>query len=90
MTTYRYTNSLNNVVFVIDDDGISRSSCLASTLPEGTVIEAYTPTAAELNAPIYAQLDELDKKLIRPMSEGETERVAEIVAQKQALRDQLV
>ena len=41
MTTYQYTSPENTVVAVIDDDGISRSSCLASILPEGTVIEPY-------------------------------------------------
>lgn len=54
--------------------------------------DAYDAAKAveDSNAAIYAQLDELDKKLIRPLSEGETARVAEIVAQKQALRAQLV
>ena len=41
MTTYQYTSPENTVVAVIDDDGISRSSCIASILPEGTVIEPY-------------------------------------------------
>lgn len=90
MTTYKYTDVTNTVVHVIDDDGISRSSMLATLVPDNEAIEAYVPTTAELNAPIYAQLDALDKKLIRPLSEGETDRVAEIVAQKAALRSQLV
>ena len=41
MKTYQYLNAENTVVAVIDDDGISRSSCLASALPKGTVIEPY-------------------------------------------------
>jgi hypothetical protein len=39
--TYRYTDESNTVVHVIDEDGISRMSMLASVLPEGTVIDAY-------------------------------------------------
>lgn len=38
MKTYKYTDTTNTVVHVIDDDGISRSSMLASALPEGTEI----------------------------------------------------
>jgi len=41
MTTYQYINPENTVVAVFDDDGISRSSCLASILPEDTEIAAY-------------------------------------------------
>ena len=41
MKTYRYTDESNTVVHVIDEDGISRMSMLASVLPEGTVIDAY-------------------------------------------------
>ena len=43
MATYKYTDATNQVVHVIDDDGISRSSCLASTLSEGSVIEPADP-----------------------------------------------
>lgn len=57
---------------------------------DGTFYAPVPPTPAELNAPIYAELDALDKKLIRPLAENELERVAEIVAQKQALRARLV
>ena len=38
---------------------------------------------------IKALLTELDSKLIRPLSEGETERVREIVAEKLLLREEL-
>lgn len=48
MTTYKYTDSTNTVVHVIDDDGISRSSCLASILPEGAVIEPYVEPPAPI------------------------------------------
>lgn len=57
---------------------------------DGTFHVPVPPAPAELNAPIYAELDALDKKLIRPLAENELERVAEIVAQKQALRARLV
>lgn len=48
------------------------------------------PTAAEINAPIYAQLDELDRKSIRALREGDAARVAQIEAQATALRAMLV
>lgn len=48
MTTYKYTDATNTVVHVIDDDGISRSSCLASILPEGAVIEPYVEPPAPI------------------------------------------
>lgn len=43
MKTYKYTDTTNTVVHVIDEDGISRMSMLASALPEGTVIEPADP-----------------------------------------------
>ena len=43
MKTYQYLNAENTIVAIYDEDGISRSSCLASSLPEGTEIEPYTP-----------------------------------------------
>lgn len=42
MTTYKYTDATNQVVHVIDDDGISRISGLASAVvPEGATVEPY-------------------------------------------------
>ena len=43
MTTYKYTDSTNQVVHVIDEDGISRMSMLASALPEGVDILPADP-----------------------------------------------
>tara|TARA_R110000868_G_scaffold410670_1_gene699676 strand:- start:555 stop:923 length:369 start_codon:yes stop_codon:yes gene_type:complete len=43
MKTYQYLNAENTIVAVFDEDGISRGSCLASSLPEGTEIEPYIP-----------------------------------------------
>ena len=45
MKTYKYTDATNTVVHVIDEDGISRMSMLASALPEGTVVEPADPPA---------------------------------------------
>lgn len=50
MTTYRYTNATNEVVHVIDDDGVSRSSTLASALPEWVEVLPYVPSQSELIA----------------------------------------
>ena len=41
MKTYQYVNAENKVVAIIDEDGLSRSSCLASVLPLGAEIEPY-------------------------------------------------
>lgn len=38
MKTYKYTDDTNRVVHVIDKDGVSRMSMLASAVPEGAAI----------------------------------------------------
>ena len=43
MKTYKYTDETNKVVHVIDEDGKSRMSCLASVLEKGTEIEPADP-----------------------------------------------
>ena len=50
MKTYRYTSPANDVVAVIDEDGMSRSSTLASALPEGVEVLPHVPSQAELIA----------------------------------------
>ena len=58
MKTYKYTDSTNQVVHVIDEDDVSRMSMLASALPTGTVIEPADPPpladAAVLRRAAYA------------------------------------
>ncbi|MDD9911679.1 MAG: hypothetical protein OXR68_00070 [Alphaproteobacteria bacterium] len=49
--------------------------------------KAKTARNAELVKEIYAKLDKLDTKIIRPLGEGDTDRVAAINAQKQAIRN---
>lgn len=96
MTTYKYTDATNTVVHVIDDDGISRSSMLATLVPEGEQIEPYVPTAAELNAPILAEIAAVESKQNRVVREallnqaGAADRLTAIDAQIAALRAQLV
>jgi len=46
MTTYKYTDATNEVVHVIDEDGISRMSMLASALPEGVTVEPADPVTS--------------------------------------------
>ena len=49
--TYQYLNKEHTVVAVIDDDSVSRGSCLASTLPEWTAVLSYVapiPTSIEM------------------------------------------
>lgn len=43
----------------------------------------------EINAPIYAQLDELDRKSIRALREGDAARVDQIEEAAQTLRSML-
>lgn len=43
MITYKYTDKTNNVVHVIDEEGISRSSMLAFLVPEGSFVESADP-----------------------------------------------
>lgn len=43
MKTYQYTSTEQTVVAVIDDDGISRMSMLASLVPQGAEILPYVP-----------------------------------------------
>lgn len=45
MKTYKALDIDATVVAIYDEDGLSRSSCLASSLPEGTEIEPYIPPA---------------------------------------------
>ena len=62
MKTYKYLS--DTVVAVIDEDGISRMSMLASALPEGTAIEpADLPDPREA---IRAQIDTLEKTSLLP------------------------
>lgn len=57
MKTYKYTDVTNTVVHVIDEDGISRMSMLASALPEGIVVEPADPAPAP--APAVDPVDKL-------------------------------
>lgn len=52
MKTFRYTSPANTVVAIIDEDGISRMSMLASALPEGTNILPYVKTPEQIKMEI--------------------------------------
>jgi hypothetical protein len=45
--TYQYTDATNTVAHVIDEDGLSRMSMLASVLPEGVDILPADPLPPE-------------------------------------------
>lgn len=59
MTTYRYTDATNTVAHIIDADGVSRSSMLASALPEGVEVLPYVATQEEILAPFLRAMDDL-------------------------------
>lgn len=66
MTTYKYTSPDNTVVHVIDDDGVSRSSCLASALPVDAVIEpADAPPPPTIRDQIRALEDTITNRRVR-------------------------
>lgn len=51
MTIYKYTDSTASVVHIIDDDGVSRGSCLASAVPPvKPILPADPPTAADIQS----------------------------------------
>lgn len=47
MITYKYTDPSNRVVHIIDDDGISRSSCAVSVIADW-IAEGNTPLPADV------------------------------------------
>ena len=54
------------------------------------LLPTKNPTFDQLNAQIIAKLDEIDKRTIRPLSEGEMDRVAALREEAAALRAQLI
>jgi hypothetical protein len=68
MTTYKYTDTTNTIVHIIDEDGVSRSSCLAEILPADAVIEPADvptpPTIAQQLAKLDAE-NELTQRNLR-------------------------
>ena len=69
MTTYKYTSPENRVVFVIDDDGMCRSSCMASVLPVDAVVDPADvpppPSPLEQIRALEAQYADAQAKLTR-------------------------
>lgn len=64
MKTFKFTDQTNTIVHVIDEDGISRESRLASTLTPEELAQALPtdhPTPEELAAEKAAVLDEFRK-----------------------------
>lgn len=82
MITYKYTDNTQSVVHVIDDDGVSRSSMLTSTLPAGATVLPADPeplvvpnevTRFQARAALYQAgwLDEIEALIVAP----ETDRI---------------
>jgi hypothetical protein len=93
MTTYKYTDATNLVVHIIDDDGISRSSCLASSLPEGIQIISADPQPNPRIAQIYEELTVIDQKSIRALRDSslknDKSRLQILESQAETLRVEL-
>lgn len=73
-----------------DPANMDYAAYLAWVVAGGVPDPADPPSAAEINAPIYAALDEIDRKSIRPAREGDAARLAALEVQAAALRSQLV
>lgn len=48
MKTYQYLNAENTLVAIFDEDGITRSSCRASALPQGASVLPYIAPPATI------------------------------------------
>src|ERR1700739_2258974 len=59
----KYTDSTHLIVAVIDDDGVSRSSVMAWTLPQETIIDPADPPPP----PTQDQLDTAAAKVYAPL-----------------------
>ena len=84
MKTYRYTDDTHAVVHVIDNDGVSRMSMLAASVPEGEAILPYVAPApvvpdsvsmrqarlALLGAGLLSQVDAAIASLPSPQKEA--------------------
>lgn len=55
-----------------------------------TIIRKQEEIKRNANSSIYAKLQELDVKMIRALEEDDAVRKSQIIAQKQALRSQLL
>lgn len=96
MKTYKYTDNTQRVVYVFDEDGICRSSCLASSLELGCVIA--TQDAPDCAAEIAEMLNEgrkLREAVLARLNgiqldaslSGDAVTVSAVAAAKQALKD---
>ena len=84
------TRLSDNASIPADPANVDYAAFLAWQEAGGVPDPVDPPSAAEINAPIYAKLDELDRKSIRALREGDAARVAQIEAQASALRATLV
>ena len=75
----------NGTEFYVGD---CRPGDRAATSEEVTAYNLKQATEAK-KTEILAELNLIDKKTIRPMSEGETERITELRVQAAKLRDEL-
>ena len=88
MKTYKYLSDA--IVAVIDEDGLSRTSGLASALvPEGAEILPADPVPNPRIDQIKQELAALDARKIRPLAEGDTAYLATLNSQTVALRTEL-
>jgi hypothetical protein len=80
----------DSMIPVSDEEYVNWTGYRANAARDG--VELSPPaveSAAQHNAPILAQLADIDAKSIRPLREGETARVRELAEQAAILRAQL-
>lgn len=90
MPHYKDTN--NNVHWLdsAEHEAILPPGSVQISYAEADALRYREPTKEEINAPILAQLAEIDKKTIRPLREGDSARVAALDAEAAELRKLLV
>jgi hypothetical protein len=89
MFKLNFDGSVAIKVGTLDCHNTDSSTEYLAWLAEDNVPDPADPVPNPRIAEIQSALAQLDLKLIRPLSEGETSRVAELVLQKQMLRDEL-
>ena len=82
---------MDKVCYWDEEEGCQKErNCTPEEQEEIDARRAAGPSAEEHNAPILAALEAIDAKSVRPLREGNVQRVSALEAEAAALRAQLV